>query len=215
MELCRIIKDYSLINMDIYLCQANIPINSANSCLGRTILDNRNNSICDIRLLKIYYEMWYKLNHPNNWIFVVPNTTEVGVTCSNTFKTITLQGSGILSLSPGCSAENQYIKLRTIFITPVNTTLDTIKPNLIDLAPIKLDMGNKPIDLPNVHSTSLIDSTSKLLKFSKGLKEIELEIENHKRNLDVLNSRRQYLIIIFSTISLSVILGIIIFVIRK
>ena len=164
------------------MCKISSPIYTVRSFLGKAILPKTQGTPCDVRVLKINTELWYKLRKPNEWIIILPTITTIRIICFDKSESKILNGTGIFSLLSGCSAETEYIKMVTEEMLAIDATTSLINQNLTDYASLKINLTIPDlIHMPHLNF-SLIDTSSNLHQFSKGLKEIEMELETMHKN---------------------------------
>lgn len=57
---------------------------------------------------------WIKLHAPNEWIFVAPNETTVDVICGSKIESHNFHGSGLVTISPGCTLRDEHLHIIAI-----------------------------------------------------------------------------------------------------
>lgn len=93
-------------NDQTFICNMKHPLYTATSTVGaceRGLLNNLFNlhPSCKIQVTP-EKEFWISLNTRNQWIYGVQQTTPINVVCGTASQQITLEGSGLLELIPGC-----------------------------------------------------------------------------------------------------------------
>lgn len=133
-------------------------------------------SDCDVRIIHTTYEIWHKLTKPNSWIYVLPKSTDVTISCSpGTPVTIVLNNTGILTSNDNCriytgstilisdvsSKESSFQSIIPEFQIPENYCEDSkIKFNSTRLHLI-------PLQLNNLNNEALKLASHKLDEISK------------------------------------------------
>lgn len=162
--------------------------------------------ICVTKLIYGIVDIWHKLNN-NKWIYVESNNEKLTIDCNHRINEIIISGTGILTLSPGCTAlcKGNKLEAKSIYeikINPIVSNFNIINDSCCNL--MKLYKVNTNIlSTPQLHFVNL-DSLN--------------EIENLpiKPIDDFLDDSSDYISFSFSIVSLFtiVILIIIIFIVK-
>lgn len=123
---------------------------------------------CDKRIVQLSSEIWHKLDNKNQWVFVLPKTNIITISCQNkeTFKDISVSGSGILELKPKCKA---YTPSTILLANTVYTS------NYTSILP-KFDIVNDCEEIQNANFSELKLQTISNTKFNLD----SLDVASHK-----------------------------------
>ncbi|XP_070075693.1 uncharacterized protein [Drosophila takahashii] len=85
--------------------------NAENRCEFQ-LFNNKSKTLCEIIKSKADL-IWLRAHQRNRWMFATHNQIELQAVCKGVPSTIHLNGSGLLSLSSGCTARNVNISIST------------------------------------------------------------------------------------------------------
>lgn len=86
-------------------------------------------------------KIWLKLQHTNNWIYVLERNTMIDVNCENKIETVELEGSGILEMDAGCK-----INQKTMAIFAFNTYTNRINLSIMPRSNLSQQLQNATIE---------------------------------------------------------------------
>lgn len=108
LQQCHRKKDNTL------LCQTTEPTLStenSGSCAIDLLTAQDVSHNCDYRLTQINIEFWLQLQLTNSWIFVFQNPRQLTIDCNGDVDIKYLDGSGTLSIKPGCSVKTESVNI--------------------------------------------------------------------------------------------------------
>lgn len=207
-------KQITNLNLKTYLCQANLPIKNTNTCLAKTILQEYDKTLCDIRIFNLKNELWFKLEEPNKWIYITPKPIKVKIICGTNFQIETIDNNGLLQLSDDCTVESKNIKLITVQLNTKSLPMDDIKFNFVQInTSLEINFTNQ-IKLPIVEE-SLIDPKYKLHYLSKSIQDVEFDIQKHKDNHNSKIQNQKVILFSSSTLISIIIIALLIYFAKK
>jgi hypothetical protein len=83
-------------------------------CEVNIIMGKRTDELqhCDIRITKMETTFWKKLHTPNTWIYSTAKEKEIMVGYTHEkYSTDTINGTGVITLQPGCTARTTEIEI--------------------------------------------------------------------------------------------------------
>ncbi|KAH8240381.1 hypothetical protein KR032_010024, partial [Drosophila birchii] len=87
------------------------------------LFNNKTETICEVVQSRSEL-LWLATHQRNRWMFATRNLIELQAVCKGIASTVQLNGTGLLSLAPGCTARNSKISVST-FSTVVSETKAT------------------------------------------------------------------------------------------
>ncbi|XP_045489651.1 uncharacterized protein LOC123690347 [Pieris rapae] len=163
---------------------------------------------CTTKFIFGKVDIWHKLNN-NKWFYVESNDEKLNIKCNHRTIEIVISGTGILSLTPGCTAfckENRFEakNVYEITVSPVVSNFNIINDsccNLMEFSKVNINISTHQLRHVNLDSLNLIH---------------DLPIKPIDDNLDVfLNDSSDYVSFSFSVISFIIILSIALIILVK
>jgi len=125
-----------------YLCELTIPIlTNTDDCEYLMFTQNEVPKTCQIKVVKIFREIWHKLSQTNTWLYATHEPKKLVINCQEKISEIIIERTGLLKLDPQCKihTKNAVIfatqcknkNITTDFIPTFNLP-DKIQFNLID-----------------------------------------------------------------------------------
>lgn len=169
-----------------YICKQNFPMFSTfhnKACEVNVLIGTNSTEQCDIRISNMTNELWIKIHKPNTYIYALPKSQFVHITCAVDTETITLYDAGIITIFPTCK-----IKTDGMEITGFQTYSSDISKIFTPSVPLHLNISveiNKLLQLPEFNIPQISKSeiisngeNKKLSKLSVGIRELK-EMEEH------------------------------------
>lgn len=111
---------------------------------------------------------WIQLIAPNQWIYVLNHEELININCENRLERKTLKGCGIITISPGCTIndERTTLQARNVYSTMLNSSFIPSK-NITDLI--------HPLELAELTAPSLsrMNLTKHIENFQNGIRELQ------------------------------------------
>jgi hypothetical protein len=96
-----------------YLCKHSMATYTERSrnCIKRLVIGEIAHAECEIKGLKLLGELWEPLENDNTWLYVVPESTQITVSCPKERSSQEISGVGILRLKSFCRASTAEVQL--------------------------------------------------------------------------------------------------------
>ena len=200
-----------------FICEQKSPVHIShtnNNCV-RSLFDPVNSipKSCSSRVMVLHLPIFLQLAQSNAWIYVTPNPERLFLTCKAENHQATLNGTGILTIKPGCEArsENSILNSKTIFNSKVNLKQFNEIP---ELPKIKLNtnafqtLKNTVNNVSTGNTFSIENQIKSLEKISVDVNELNKQtvsikdIEKHDNHLSFLTIVTIFIIIVICIVLL-------------
>lgn len=128
---------------DTYICDNKKPKfgkeSSVYSC-EIYLLNNKTTPRC--RLTRLQGDLaWIQMNHKNHWIYATTADIELSAVCGTRITTLTLMGSGILTMEPNCVIKGNVVTIQGHYISSSNihTSYATFKNIMTISTPVEIN----------------------------------------------------------------------------
>lgn len=173
------------------ICKQEFPIFSTfhskaceiNILIGRNLTEQ-----CDTRVANMTNELWIKIQKYNAYIYTLPVTQYIHITCSNVSEPLYLHGTGIITISPGCK-----LKSNSMEIIGFQTFESNIFRSFTPSIPLHINISEQidilvklpGFEIPPIEKSELIGSgeNSRLADISIGLHELSEMEENLSKKM--------------------------------
>lgn len=145
------------------ICPAGQPINSVESsrskCERDLLTGQQDFGHCHI-LADTVTDVWTPLKTSNKWIYTLKETTLINIVQSSNVDTVTLQGSGILVIQPGCELSHDGVTITgrssltttsNMDFTPLVNLSDFVFENHAELDVLNITVTN-PTKFDEIHT---------------------------------------------------------------
>lgn len=179
------------INSNYFICKQEFPLFSrfhSNACELNVLLESNKTEQCDTRVANMTNELWIKIEKFNSYIYTIPTTQFVHITCFNETESLHLYGTGILTISPGCK-----LKSNSMEIIGFQTFRSNIFRNFTHSTPLKVNISKHietlfqfpTFELPPIQNSELISTgeNARLADISTGIRELTEMEENLSKKM--------------------------------
>lgn len=107
------LKSCHQISRNSLVCKQTFPFLNANNSQGCEINLLRNvneRANCDVRVKNLTEEIWVTLQSPNTYLYTLPKAELVSIDCPHSQTKLTLEGTGVISLTPKCRIKTDRVE---------------------------------------------------------------------------------------------------------
>ncbi|XP_061390657.1 uncharacterized protein LOC133325995 [Musca vetustissima] len=156
---------------DIYIChkQAKLSKHDRSHLCEINFLLNKSSEACDVKSTT-YYEGWRQMVQKGQWIFTLPNATELSFVCGTQMTHLEVQGTGTLEIGSNCILKDNTVTIYGHYEnqTVGHTSYVRLKPLDAIISTSKLAVLNTTLD--NSYETH----TAELINLHQQLKSIDI-----------------------------------------
>lgn len=191
------VKNCHRIHSKHLVCKQSFPIMAANDNFGCEINLLRNGNMsanCDVRSANFTDELWVQLQHPNTYLYTIPNALSATILCTHSRTTLLLQDTGIISIAHRCRIKTDRVEIVAFHSMEskvfrkfsasskinVNITAEIIKAKLM-----------KSLIIPNLNLSSVLsdEDFKKLSQINDNLNDLQVQNAIDKASaMNVLNA---------------------------
>lgn len=180
-------NDCKQVQLNDYICKLMNTINNNNfkDCLTELIETNKiNKNLCNIKMVKINHELFFKLRKDNSWFYSVLNKTIVKFICNNNnsyIHKVLLNSTGIITIQPKC-----IMKSKSITIYSQNTIESDYKLDLSTNFKFNISSILDKYEAINLKDHNIsVSNQHDLFKLGISLNKLNEDIINHNKEIEL------------------------------